>query len=443
MEFFIDRLNRDYVEGWALASGGISHIEVFVDEESVGVTHTYLPRPDVSLAKPDIPAAVTTRSGFLFAFSQKDFKRTEGNVRLKIVPRDGPPVETGVIPVANIEHKTLAEGKFRSDRLNNPAPFPGSVMAALCALRGGDNYDRPWTDELVEEALGDIEFLVRRGSRFLPGFGPYLIYLKGLWAKFVLTRDHFPKLAKPGSTRQPNWEPSHSDRVGQSREVALRLEKDAIATGTSIEEVITIAHHLFVLREHRVEGRLAEFGCFKGFSTALLSNACFELDIEMDVFDSFAGLPPSESSYYKEGEFMGTLEEVKRNVAEFGRLNRVNFHPGFFSDTLSQIEISPMCIWMDVDLASSSRDVMGVLERLPRKSCLFSHECTERHFHGGAIQQGSGADEVVPPIVEAFRRAGRNITGRYLCGYTGAFWDKDVSWPVLPTSAVLRLIHMD
>jgi len=318
-------------------------------------------------------------------------------------------------------------------------------MAALCALRGRENYDRQWTDDLVEEALGDIEFLMRRGSRFLPGFGPYLLYLKGLWAKFVLVRDHFPKLATPGTDVQPKWAPSHSERLGQSREVILRLEKDAIAIGTTIEEMITISHHLFVLHDRGVDGNLAEFGCFKGFSTALLSNACFELGIEMDVFDSFAGLPPSESGYYAAGEFAGTLSEVKRHVAEFGRLDRVDFHPGFFSETLlgSKNTFSPMCIWMDVDLACSSSDVMSILERLPSRSCVFSHECTPSNFNRGLINAHGGADDVIPPILDAFQRTGRNITGRHLFAYTGAFWDKDLSWPVLPTSAVLRLIQMD
>jgi hypothetical protein len=255
----------------------------------------------------------------------------------------------------------------------------------------------------------------------LPGLYPYLTYLKGLWAKFALVRDHFPRVAHPQTQA-----------------------KDFIAATTTVEEMITIAHHLYVLHENGVRGHMFEFGCFKGFSTALLSHACSELGVELHVFDSFAGLPPSQSSYYAAGEFMGTLEEVRRNLIQFGRLNCVTLHAGFFSETLPDVNntLSPMCIWMDVDLASSSHDVMSILERLPSRSCVFSHECTPSNFNHGLISPRGGADDVIPPIVEAFQQAGRNITGRHLFGHTGVFWDKDISWPVLPTDAVLRLIQL-
>jgi O-methyltransferase len=97
---------------------------------------------------------------------------------------------------------------------------------------------------------------------------------------------------------------------------------------------------------------------------------------------------------------------------------------------------------MDVDLASSSQDEMTILGRLPRKSCVFSHECSSFNFSDGSISPNGGSDDVVLAIVEAFKNDNRAITGRYLAGKTGAFWDKNASWPVLPTEAVLRLIRI-
>src|ERR1039458_9102478 len=145
----------------------------------------------------------------------------------------------------------------------------------------------------------------------------------------------------------------------------------------------------------------------------------------MHVFDSFAGLPPSESDYYQAGEFMGSLPEVQRNVSAFGKIEAVTFHPGFFADTLPKSDLQPMCIWMDVDLESSSRDVMTILGRLPVESCLFSHECCPEYFLPTGIAAARGPDSVMGPVLDAFRNNERDITGTFISGNTGAFWDRN------------------
>ena len=69
-----------------------------------------------------------------------------------------------------------------------------------------------------------------------------------------------------------------------------------MAVASSAPEMLSIAHYLYVLKSRGMWGRFAEFG-FKGFSMSMLSAACFQLGMAMDVFDSFAGLPPSDSKY--------------------------------------------------------------------------------------------------------------------------------------------------
>jgi hypothetical protein len=195
----------------------------------------------------------------------------------------------------------------------------------------------------------------------------------------------------------------------------------------TIEEMITIAHHLYVLRRNGIIGHLIEFGCGKGFSTAFLSNACFELGLCMDVFN------PS-SSGYKAGE---SPSDIERNLTEFGQIGCVKSHKGPFAHTLPKFTASPSCIWIGRDFGSSTSDVMTLLERLPARSCVFSRGCSEEQFATAAIYP-----DAVSAIIDAFQRTGRNITGRYLFSGTGAFWDKNVSWPVLPTDAVLRLVRL-
>src|SRR5262249_36769467 len=152
-----------------------------------------------------------------------------------------------------------------------------------------------------------------------------------------------------------------------------------------------------------LSGNLLEFGCFKGYSTSCLSFACNELGIGLSVFDSFQGLPPSASSYYKPGDFAGSLDEVKRNVSEFGKIDAVTFHKGFFAETLLNASVDLLCIWMDVDLASSSRDVMMVLPALQREGCVFTHEATPGNFSNGHLIAARAPEESpLVPVADAF-----------------------------------------
>jgi hypothetical protein len=94
---------------------------------------------------------------------------------------------------------------------------------------------------------------------------------------------------------------------------------------------------------------------------------------------------------------------------------------------------------MDVDLESSSRDIMTILGRLPVESCLFSHECCPEYFGPTGIVAARGPDSVVGPILDAFRENGREITGRFISGNTGAFWDRNRGIPVMPVNELIRI----
>jgi len=83
-----------------------------------------------------------------------------------------------------------------------------------------------------------------------------------------------------------------------------------------------------------------------------------------------------------------------------------------------------------------------LLSRPPARSCVFSHECSENTFAGDGSVSKCGPDDVIPPILEAFQLSLRNVTDRYLAGNTSAFWDKNLSRPVLPTGAVMLLVRI-
>src|SRR5579885_410364 len=68
-----------------------------------------------------------------------------------------------------------------------------------------------------------------------------------------------------------------------------------------------------------IEGDIAEFGCYKGMSSASLSLACDVVGRKLLLFDSFEGLPEPQEMVqniegqtqveYKKGDFAGSLPE--------------------------------------------------------------------------------------------------------------------------------------
>lgn len=209
----------------------------------------------------------------------------------------------------------------------------------------------------------------------------------------------------------------------------------------SLREIFAIIHQLYVLKSWGVAGDFAEFGCFKGYSSAMLSFACHLLGVRMHIFDSFEGLPPAEGSGYKAGEYAGSLDEVRDYVRRFGAVEAVEFHKGFFADTFRDWRPPPlMCLWMDVDLEVSARDLIVVADQLDPRASLFSHECKADIFRDGEIVAERRLDNPVPPILDRHAKLGRPLTGRYVSGYTGAFWPKRTGIPVLDNNVLMEVV---
>jgi hypothetical protein len=248
----------------------------------------------------------------------------------------------------------------------------------------------------------------------------YLLFLRTSWHRFLFLQRHFPK---------------YNERV-------RRGSKDELCILTGPQEMLHIADQLYRLTKTGLIGPVCEFGCFKGFSTCCLSHVCFDLGLRLEVFDSFAGLPEVNGSYYRAGDFYGALDEVAENVRTFGRINLVTFNKGFFSESLPGRTLDPILIWMDVDLRSSSRDVMTIAGQLPKESCVMSHECFARNFDKGRIIPDEGEGDVITPIVEAMARESRPITGTWLTGGLGAFWTPGVSVTPLPNSQLNEALKL-
>jgi hypothetical protein len=155
-------------------------------------------------------------------------------------------------------------------------------------------------------------------------------------------------------------------------------------------EHVFLASRLFEIPKE-VAGSVAEFGCYKGFSSASLSLACALTGRRLVVFDSFQGLPePRESVHnfesglevgYQQGQYSGTLEEVRRNVERSGDIGVCEFVPGYFDATLPERDPGErfVMIFEDADLPQSVRSViLGAWKKLQPGCTFFCHEARDR-----------------------------------------------------------------
>ncbi len=410
----IDVVAGRRLSGWAF---GKDEIEVVarVEGKVVAATRPKRPRPDVGRSFP--AASSATHSGFILTVPESALRSdaiTQVAIKLRRPGSDN--------DLANVGNLSMA-GAALLQRLNNGAVplfvsgIPRGVMQALLAIWPTLSFGEGESEYIdrLKEMMCDPEL------RSVPAIASYARFLKGVWAHSQFVEAYFPTVNHSAS---PDGNDFH-------------------CKPNSIRELFSVAHQLYVNQSYGVAGVLAEFGCFKGFSSSILSYACNALRTEMHIYDSFEGLPESPGSGYLPGEYAGSLEEVRENIGRYGVLDVVHFHKGFFSDTFANYRPQPLSLlWMDVDLESSARDLSVVVEQLDRRSAFFSHECMPDIFNDGAVVVAPHPDNPIPPMVARFEQLGRPVTGRFIYGNTGAFWPRNSGIPVLPNEQLMRVLAL-
>lgn len=195
------------------------------------------------------------------------------------------------------------------------------------------------------------------------------------------------------------------DDVGAAHGLGLPQKKELLQRFTDNNRQIQSASHWLehlaiataILRlPPERPGIVVECGCFKGGSTANLSLACGLVGRKLLVCDSFAGLPEPQSGEevpalefpaqrkkpaYTAGQYAGSLDEVRANVAAYGCLDACEFLPGFFEQTLGGIDQPVATAFLDVDLRSSLETcLLALWPRLHDQGQLFSHEAQDLNF---------------------------------------------------------------
>ena len=421
IRFNIDSASVEFVEGWACADDAPVLVSIEVDNGPAVTMSPQHERPDVAAALPGNPFAL--RSGFRFLLPRDvvDAAAARGGpLEIRVGIRrttDASPSKAVSIVLPRL---ALATARSNGHVLPEPipGPFPAPVMRWVRAIEA----DLPpvadgWTQARIERLIEPLIDLYRKSH--VDDLHRYFGTLARLWTAISFAARHFPRF---NSARSPE-------------------AKDFRALQSSPIEMLAIAHHLLVLASHGCRGPLLEFGCFKGFSTSALSHGCREAGWSMEVFDSFQGLPESDSASYQAGDFAGSFDEVRRNVGSFGCIDLVKFHQGFFSDTVPACSLPEVgVIWLDVDLELSARDALATFPALATQGCVFSHECSPEFFRDGeVVMPPRGPDSVVPPILDAFHASGRSPVGWFIHGNTAAFWDRRDGLPVLWGDALVRL----
>jgi hypothetical protein len=158
-----------------------------------------------------------------------------------------------------------------------------------------------------------------------------------------------------------------------------------IKSGTVYKAHLAMALKLFEIPPE-VPGVVMECGTWKGASATNLSLICRIIGRELHIYDSFEGLPVSElgdreAKYYQPGDYCGTLEEVKANIAKHGAIECCRFVKGWFNETLPLAHEPVVLAFLDVDYeASLETCVRYIWPRLVDHGYLFTDEMVNVNY---------------------------------------------------------------
>jgi hypothetical protein len=170
----------------------------------------------------------------------------------------------------------------------------------------------------------------------------------------------------------------------------VKKKQQASKAHSPVEIMILINNIIANQNQNKLDGKICEFGCYTGISSAKLSLIAALFNLEFFVFDSFEGLPDiekygseSQHAVYNSGEYCATIETVSNNIKKYGSIRNTHLIKGWFSDTLKKHnDVDKISYaFIDVDLCKSLEECLEyVLPRLQRGSILFSHEAQDPDY---------------------------------------------------------------
>lgn len=135
--------------------------------------------------------------------------------------------------------------------------------------------------------------------------------------------------------------------------------------------------HMLVKNTTKLDGGVAEVGCFMGGSSKIICEA--KGNKEFNVFDTFDGLPElnaiDDASQFQKGQYSASYEFVKKYLSNYPN---VFLHKGYFPDTAGPIESKTFSfVHLDLDLYESTlASLKFFYPRLVKGGVLISHDYT-------------------------------------------------------------------
>jgi hypothetical protein len=218
MHFHIDEVSADHISGWAVSNRGVMAIHVLSEGSPVATVHKDIYRHDVGDSYPDVPGS--PQSGFVCVFHPAQFRNTISSLELKIIENGG---EETCIQLGDVPTVFGNPPEEKDDLIKETAsisPFPLDIQAILVQMKPS-LYCVPgqWPAGLVEQAVTDLIWLTKKGSRTLYDLNRYMLYLKSLRSSFETILRLFPRYNK--SAQGP---------------------KDLFCVASSPEEMLCISH---------------------------------------------------------------------------------------------------------------------------------------------------------------------------------------------------------
>lgn len=127
-----------------------------------------------------------------------------------------------------------------------------------------------------------------------------------------------------------------------------------------MDRQIMVIQSLHNVMLNKIDGVVAEFGCFKGHTAIQIIQAMEKIGDKslFYLFDSFQGVPESihpEDRYWKKGALTAEYDEVKERFVPFGNVRIVK---GYFKETLpNYTNLKIKFAHVDADLYVSIKEV--------------------------------------------------------------------------------------
>lgn len=167
------------------------------------------------------------------------------------------------------------------------------------------------------------------------------------------------------------------DLKKKDREIIIRRIRyclSKIPSATNLNVQLHLIKNILELPNNE-KNFIVECGAFKGASSVALSIAAKITERKLIIYDSFEGLPDKESGpshkreyphlkikgHYESGMYCGSLEEVEKNLKNFGEYDHCIIRKGFYENSLINHSEKIDLLFLDVDLLSSTKDCLKYL----------------------------------------------------------------------------------